>query len=97
LRAALSLILALAFFGADASTKRSAAVRAEFVRSNPCPDPSAGKRCKGFVVDHVIPLCAGGADAIGNLQWQSQRDSYRKDAEERRLCKRIRAASQRQP
>jgi len=25
----------------------------------------------GYVVDHVVPLCAGGADAPSNMQWQS--------------------------
>jgi hypothetical protein len=40
----------------------------------------------GFVVDHVRPLCAGGADAIANLRWEPLAESRRKDADERRLC-----------
>lgn len=42
---------------------------------------------KGFVVDHIIPLCAGGADAVSNMQWQLKATSYQKDIFERALCK----------
>jgi hypothetical protein len=45
----------------------------------------------GFVVDHKRPLCAGGADALPNLQFQEQRESYRKDVDERALCAHIHA------
>lgn len=41
----------------------------------------------GRVVDHIIPLCAGGADAPSNMQWQLAAASYRKDAFERALCR----------
>lgn len=40
----------------------------------------------GYVIDHVIPLCAGGVDALTNLQWQEKQASYRKDVYERALC-----------
>lgn len=40
----------------------------------------------GYVIDHVIPLCAGGVDALTNLQWQEKHASYRKDVYERALC-----------
>lgn len=42
----------------------------------------------GFVVDHLIPYCAGGAlvDVVANLQWQEAAASYRKDVFERALC-----------
>lgn len=42
---------------------------------------------KGFVVDHIVPLCAGGPDAVQNLQWQERAASYKKDAFERELCR----------
>lgn len=41
----------------------------------------------GYVVDHIIPLCAGGRDAVVNMQWQEQQLSYAKDQFERALCK----------
>ncbi len=40
----------------------------------------------GFVVDHILPLCAGGADAVSNMQWQPVKLSYEKDKFERALC-----------
>lgn len=46
---------------------------AAFKRAVPCPDPAVADRsrgaCPGFEVDHIVPLCAGGPDAIENLQW----------------------------
>ena len=41
----------------------------------------------GYVVDHIIPLCAGGADTPANMQWQTKADSYRKDRWERAFCR----------
>jgi hypothetical protein len=67
---------------------RSSAVRAEFKRSNPCP--STGRStgpCPGFVIDHIEPLCASGADAPHNMAWQTRADSLRKDTQERALCR----------
>lgn len=41
----------------------------------------------GHVVDHQVPLCAGGPDIIENLQWQEVSKSYLKDNFERELCR----------
>ena len=43
----------------------------------------------GWVVDHKVPLCAGGpkVDVLANLQWQEKAESYRKDVYERQLCR----------
>lgn len=85
---ALALALALPAAPVDA-TERSQAARAEFQRHHPCP--ANGHRrgaCPGFVVDHVTPLCAGGADAPSNMQWQTVADAKAKDREEVRRCKR---------
>ena len=35
-----------------------------------------------------MPLCAGGADAVENLQWQSVADAKAKDKIERAQCRR---------
>lgn len=54
--------------------------RSAFVHSHPCP--STGKtsgRCPGYIVDHVKPLCKGGADRPSNMQWQTEADAKRKD------------------
>ncbi len=34
----------------------------------------------GFVVDHILPLCAGGADAVSNMQWQPVKGQVRAGA-----------------
>lgn len=74
----------------QASPHRSPTVKAEFQRLHPCP--STGKTrgaCPGYVKDHVIPLCAGGADAAFNLQWSDLSEAKKKDVEELRLCRMI--------
>lgn len=71
------------------AVKRSAAARAAFARAYPCPATGRPRgACPGWVVDHVVPLCAGGADHPSNMQWQEREASYVKDAEERQTCKR---------
>jgi hypothetical protein len=59
---------------------RNPAARQAFQRSTPCP--STGKTtgpCPGYVVDHVKPLKRGGADAPGNMQWQTTAAARAKD------------------
>jgi len=52
---------------------RSAKVKKEFVRQNPCPSRVVGtshlRGCSGYQVDHVVPLACGGRDVAQNLQW----------------------------
>lgn len=81
-------LLCVLMLSATAADARSAAERMEFHRSNPCP--STGKtsgKCPGYVVDHIIPLCAGGADDPGNMQWQELQASKAKDKQEWRQCR----------
>lgn len=55
--------------------------------------PATGKTsgsCPGFVVDHIVPLCAGGADDPSNMQWQELAESREKDKAEWALCRWIR-------
>ena len=44
----------------------------------------------GYVVDHIVPLCAGGADAPSNMQWQTVDAAKVKDRQERAMCARHR-------
>lgn len=84
-------ILSAAIMGPWKQTEsRSSAARREFVRSNPCPatGDSYGT-CPGWVVDHKMPLCAGGEDSASNMQWQRADDAKAKDRDERRLCRNI--------
>lgn len=71
-----------------ASEHRSQAVLHQFQKLHPCP--ATGLRtgaCPGYVKDHVYPLCAGGADAVDNLQWQMVTDAHIKDKWEWSLCR----------
>ena len=52
----------------------------EFQRLNPCP--STGKTygaCPGWIKDHIVALCKGGADAVWNMQWQTVAEAKAKD------------------
>ena len=63
--------------------KRSAQTKHEFEKRHPCP--STGKTsgaCPGYVVDNVVPLKRGGADAPGNMQWQTTQAAKQKDKTE---------------
>jgi hypothetical protein len=69
-------------------TKRSPRARAAFQEQVPCP--SNGRRygpCPGYIVDHITPLCLGGADAHANMQWQARAASLDKDVQERAACR----------
>lgn len=44
----------------------------------------------GYVVDHIIPLCACGADTPANMQWQTTAEGHAKDKLEISACGRMR-------
>lgn len=85
-------IAACALFAgtADAKQHRSQAARHEFVRLHACPATGLHKLpCKGYIIDHKMPLCAHGPDNASNLQWSELKESKRKDIEELKLCRMI--------
>lgn len=70
---------------------RDPQVTHDFQYTNPCPSTGLRYgRCPGYIKDHIKPLCAGGADATWNMQWQTTEDSYRKDRDEWALCRSLR-------
>lgn len=72
----------------SAAVSRSSGARLAFQREHPCP--ATGKprgSCPGYVIDHIKPLCAGGADAPSNMQWQTVEEAKAKDREEVRMCR----------
>jgi len=82
------LLTAVAVAHGAMAAPRSPAARAEFQRTTPCPATGASRGpCPGWVVDHRMPLCAGGEDHASNLQWQTVADAVEKDRNERRLCR----------
>lgn len=71
----------------EAKQPRSQSARQAFVKATPCPATGRNKLpCPGYIIDHVTPLCAGGADYPENMQWQTVEDAKVKDREERRIC-----------
>ena len=62
--------------------KRSASARNAFKKQTGYPHG-----WKGYVVDHVVPLECGGADAPSNMQWQTVAEAKVKDRTERN-CRR---------
>jgi hypothetical protein len=64
--------------------KRSTAAKNAFKHEHPCPSTGRGSgSCPGYVIDHVNPLECGGADAPGNMQWQTVQAGKAKDKTER--------------
>lgn len=81
------LSLSVVSFDASAKQPRSHAARTAFVKSYPCPATGLPKLpCKGYIIDHVVPLCAGGEDDPRNMQWQTVKEAKKKDKDERRMC-----------
>jgi hypothetical protein len=80
-------LLAIAL--AQPALARSEATRRAFQRQHPCPSTHLKTgSCPGWIMDHVVPLCAGGPDTPENMQWQTVHDAKIKDVEERRMCRR---------
>ena len=68
--------------------ERSSSAKRSFEASHPCP--ATGRTsgpCNGYVIDHLQPLACGGADAPGNMQWQTAAAAKAKDKVERAGCK----------
>lgn len=83
-----SLVVIVTAWPAAASEPRSMSAKREFTRTNPCPVTGKHtRRCNGYIVDHLVPLCAGGADLATNMQWQTILDAKIKDREERQQCR----------
>lgn len=81
---ALTLVAALA----EAAAPRSSAAVIAFKRQQPCPATGQPRGpCPGWIVDHVVPLCANGADAPSNMQWQTVADAKAKDRDEVKQCR----------
>lgn len=88
MRPLIALALGLAVLSADGRDLRQ---REAFRKQNPCPATGRTKgACPGYVVDHIWPLCAGGADHPKNMQWQTVAAGKKKDREEAAECAEIR-------
>jgi hypothetical protein len=65
---------------AEGRIARSSAAKHEFQKAHPCPSTGlASGSCPGYIIDHVVPLKRGGADAPSNMQWQTEAEARTKD------------------
>lgn len=88
--ALLALLTAWAEPSTSALPRDRAQVRA-FRAQHPCPVTGATRgACPGWHVDHILPLCAGGADHPRNMQWISVTDHRFKTLVDVRECRRDR-------
>lgn len=88
LRSLFILILLLSNTISEAKIARSSSAKAEFKRLQPCPSTGRPRgACPGYIIDHIKPLCAGGPDDPGNMQWQTVEAAKVKDRAERRQCR----------
>lgn len=83
------LLVVAAVFPPDSfAVDRSTTERQRFSKAHPCPVDGIQKyyNCKGYNIDHVVPLCAGGKDEAGNMQWLQIPNKHAKDAVEKASC-----------
>lgn len=94
LRLVTILLMLVTSLQAIPCTERTTAARNAFQRAHPCPSNGLQQGpCPGYVVDHVVPLCAGGPDDPKNMQWQTISAAKEKDIEESSLCRKNNASS----
>jgi hypothetical protein len=92
------LIILTAFLVISSAEARDPKEVDAFRKLNACPATQSTKgACPGWVVDHIIPLCAGGLDGPSNMQWQDHATSVEKDKTEWALCVWIRRAHHLKP
>ena len=71
----------------DEEPQADSRARELFVKKYACPvNGKHTEACPGWVVNYVKPLCAGGVDRLGNLQWQTLATAKRKEREAQKLC-----------
>ena len=71
----------------DDEPQADARQRELFVKKYACPvNGKHTEICPGWVVNYVKPLCAGGADRLSNLQWQTVATAKRKEREAQKMC-----------
>lgn len=94
MKIAIIVLLMLSTAAVSAGQQRSFKAKREFARAVPCPSTWRYiPHCPGYVIDHVAPLCAGGADTPANMQWQTREQSLVKDRDERKQCAALRRGS----
>jgi hypothetical protein len=80
----------------SASTERTARAKYQFRKANHCPATgNVVGPCPGWIADHRIPLCSGGADSPDNIQWITREAARIKDRADIARCARARSQTKR--
>lgn len=88
---ALLISLAIVDGDAQAKTTRNVAELRAFQRAMPCPSTGLHRGpCPGWQIDHVEPICAGGADRRDNMQWMTLQEHKWKTRTDVRVCRGLR-------
>ena len=86
-----ALAAAVAVLPAQAKLERDRAQVRAFRAEHPCPVTGRTRgACPGWHVDHVMPLCAGGADRPSNMQWITREDHRFKTLVDVKECRKAR-------
>lgn len=86
-----SALAALLLLASCDTHARSAAQVYRFRQMEPCPATGQTRgACPGWQVDHINPLCAGGADHPRNFQWITVLDHRFKTFVDVRECRKQR-------
>lgn len=87
-RLLLLIMLALITTNSFALDRSSKAIY-QFKKNNKCPSNNKylSKKCKGYEIDHIIPLKCNGVDAPTNMQWLSVKEHKIKTKKQTKLCK----------
>ena len=71
-----------------ADAARMSTTEAQFRAAHPCPATGLiPGPCKGYVIDRIIPLLCGGADAPANMQWLTLAEAKAKARWDRIGCR----------
>jgi hypothetical protein len=90
-RSIIALLAVLATLAATSAIARDPKQVRAYRSAHPCPvtQQTTGP-CPGWVVDHIIPLCAGGADHPSNLRWLERETARIKDPRDASTCAALR-------
>ena len=70
---------------------RSKMVLRAFVNQQACPATGQHRLpCPGYHIDHIVALCAGGADSVDNLQWLARDVHKEKTKGDLKVCRGLR-------
>ena len=85
-----AIVLTLACLSAPAAeSRRPSNAEILFRLANPCPGTGATHgACTGYVIDRIVPVICGGAEAPDNMQWQTLAEAKEKDRWEAIGCRR---------